>query len=67
METGVIPPNLHYQNPNPDIPALSDGRLQVSCVKHNKVEILRGSSSACVWLFYILTSLATEAVKIQYW
>lgn len=29
MEAGVIPPNLHYQNPNPDIPALSDGRLQV--------------------------------------
>lgn len=29
METGVIPPNLHYQNPNPDIPALSDGRLEV--------------------------------------
>lgn len=25
MEAGVIPPNLHYQNPNPDIPALSDG------------------------------------------
>jgi hypothetical protein len=33
METGVIPPNLHFQNPNPDIPALSDGRLQASCVK----------------------------------
>jgi fatty acid synthase len=33
METGVIPPNLHFENPNPDIPALSDGRLQVSCVK----------------------------------
>ena len=39
MESGVIPPNLHYQDPNPDIPALSDGSLQVSCVKHNKVEI----------------------------
>lgn len=34
MESGVIPPNLHYQNPNPDIPALSDGRLEVSYVNH---------------------------------
>jgi fatty acid synthase len=33
MEAGVIPPNVHFQTPNPDIPALSDGRLQVSCVK----------------------------------
>ncbi|GBP15812.1 Fatty acid synthase [Eumeta japonica] len=29
MEAGVLPANLHYQNPNPDIPALSDGRLKV--------------------------------------
>jgi len=29
MEAGVVPPNLHYQNPNPDIPGLLDGRLQV--------------------------------------
>jgi fatty acid synthase len=34
METGVIPPNLHYQNPNPDIPALSDGSLEVNYVNH---------------------------------
>ncbi|XP_046659342.1 fatty acid synthase isoform X2 [Homalodisca vitripennis] len=29
MEAGVIPQNLHFQSPNTDIPALSDGRLQV--------------------------------------
>ncbi|KAM3957748.1 fatty acid synthase-like [Aphomia sociella] len=29
MEKGVIPGNLHYKNPNPDIPALSDGRIKV--------------------------------------
>lgn len=29
MECGIIPPNLHYHTPNPDIPALLDGRLNV--------------------------------------
>ncbi|CAG0900288.1 unnamed protein product [Cyprideis torosa] len=29
MESGVIPGNLHFKNANPNIPALSDGRLQV--------------------------------------
>lgn len=29
MESGVIPQNLHFTSPNLDIPALSDGRLQV--------------------------------------
>lgn len=29
LEAGKIPGNLHFANPNPDIPALSDGRLQV--------------------------------------
>lgn len=29
METGVLPGNLHYKNPNTEIAALSDGRLQV--------------------------------------
>ena len=29
MEELVIPPNLHYHTPNPDIPGLTDGRLQV--------------------------------------
>ena len=29
METGVIPGNLHFKNPNPDIPSLSDGRIKV--------------------------------------
>lgn len=29
MEAGVIPNNLHFKKPNPDIPALNDGRLQV--------------------------------------
>ncbi|XP_044766742.1 fatty acid synthase-like [Coccinella septempunctata] len=29
MEAGIIPANLHFQNPNPDIPGLTDGRLKV--------------------------------------
>ncbi|XP_061709202.1 fatty acid synthase-like isoform X2 [Cydia pomonella] len=29
MERGLIPGNLHYQNPNEKIPALRDGRLKV--------------------------------------
>lgn len=29
MERGIIPANLHYSTPNPDIPALSDGRIKV--------------------------------------
>ncbi|KAF5278088.1 hypothetical protein FQR65_LT03604 [Abscondita terminalis] len=29
MESGVIPQNLHFQSPNTDIPALTDGRLKV--------------------------------------
>lgn len=32
IEAGVIPANLHYRNPNTDIPALSDGRIKVSTV-----------------------------------
>ncbi|CAI6345632.1 unnamed protein product [Macrosiphum euphorbiae] len=29
MESGKIPANLHFASPNPDIPALLDGKLQV--------------------------------------
>lgn len=29
MEKGVWAPNLHFRQPNPDIPALTDGRIQV--------------------------------------
>lgn len=29
LENGVWAPNLHFRNPNPEIPALQDGRLQV--------------------------------------
>ena len=29
MEENKIPGNLHFNKPNPDIPALNDGRLQV--------------------------------------
>lgn len=29
LERGVWAPNLHFNNPNPDIPALADGRVQV--------------------------------------
>lgn len=30
MELRLLPPNLHYNIPNPDIPALVDGRLSVN-------------------------------------
>ncbi|XP_077979410.1 fatty acid synthase-like [Glandiceps talaboti] len=29
MEKGIIPPNLHFNDPNPEIPGLVDGRLKV--------------------------------------
>lgn len=29
LERGVWAPNLHFNSPNPDIPALTDGRIQV--------------------------------------
>ena len=29
MEHNILPPNLHFKRPNPNIPALRDGRLQV--------------------------------------
>lgn len=29
METGVIPPNLHYNSPNPAISGLCEGRMKV--------------------------------------
>lgn len=29
LQEGVIPGNLHFNSPNPDIPALSDGRFKV--------------------------------------
>lgn len=29
MENGILPPNLHFKNPNPDIPSLKDGRVKV--------------------------------------
>ncbi|CAL8122739.1 unnamed protein product [Orchesella dallaii] len=29
MQEGVLPANLHFKQPNPDIPALSDGRFKV--------------------------------------
>lgn len=37
MQDGVLPPNLHYTAPNPEIPALTDGRLRVvtECTRWN--------------------------------
>lgn len=29
MENGILPPNLHFKTPNPNVPALKDGRLHV--------------------------------------
>lgn len=30
LDSGIIPPNLHYSQPNPDVPALLSGQLQVN-------------------------------------
>ena len=38
MEKGKIPANLHYKNPNPNIPSLSDGRIKVS--KYQEIVLL---------------------------
>lgn len=37
MEERVIPPNLHFKTPNPDIAGLLDGRLKVvtECTRWN--------------------------------
>jgi fatty acid synthase len=36
IQHGVIPPNLHFMNPNPKVPALHDGRLKVLVNQINK-------------------------------
>lgn len=33
LESGKIPGNLHFVTPNPDIPALLDGKLQVTFIQ----------------------------------
>ena len=40
MHGGAIPANLHYREPNPDIPALTDGRFKV----------ILGSIAICAYL-----------------
>lgn len=30
MESGILAPNLHFNIPNPEVPALRDGRLKAS-------------------------------------
>jgi len=37
METGVVPPNLHYYNPRDGVEALVAGRLKV----HFKIPLLK--------------------------
>lgn len=54
METGTIPPNLHFTQPNPNIPALADGRLQVIVFFFSSV------SSRCYQTF--LKSLTVSTV-----
>lgn len=43
IESGVIPPNLHFKNPNPAIPALLDGKIKVFIFskKINKYSIFK--------------------------
>lgn len=40
MQNGVLPPNLHYKKPNPDIPALVDGRLKVRIHIYSQENVL---------------------------
>jgi fatty acid synthase len=34
MQTGLIPPNIHYKQPSPNVPALTKNRLKVSKTEH---------------------------------
>lgn len=34
MQTGRIPPNIHYKQPSPAVPALAENRLKVSSTGH---------------------------------
>ena len=51
MQHGVLPPNLHFNSPNPDIEALVDGRLKVGCTSsHSRISqflgICRGNAAS---------------------
>ena len=74
MQHGVIPPNLHFNTPNPDIPALLDGRLKVRSLTHfitnlvNMVEPHLSNIVGTFWpkhtlleLFSLLEHLTTAA------
>lgn len=37
LDSGIIPPNLNYSNPNPDIPGILSNKIKVSrFIKHFK-------------------------------
>ena len=54
MEKGKIPANLHYKNPNPNIPSLSDGRIKVYKYNLNKKYVFRHISNTVFFLDKVL-------------
>lgn len=52
MECRLLPPNLHYRIPNPDIPALVDGRLTVSTNHHVNRRVLSIEAVIVQLLFF---------------
>lgn len=44
-QSGYIPPNLHYTEPNPDIPGLNDNRLKVVTEKTEIADGIIGVNS----------------------
>lgn len=51
METGFIPPNIHYNNPKPEIKGITEGRLQVVTEK-TKFNDNRGLIGNIICSFY---------------
>lgn len=56
MQHGVLPGNLHYKKPNPDIPALIDGRLKVEWrhgfCQHSNITMCTLSDTSVVFIFH---------------
>jgi len=52
MHDHALPPNLHFSQPNPDIPALFDGRLKV--ISHNVTFLHRDAMLArCMLCLFV--------------
>lgn len=56
METGMIPPNINYSKPNPDVPALVNGQFVVNKLVNFFIIIWLGVSK----LHYFFTVTLTQ-------